>query len=105
MAVEYQDIREELEADGFRMEDQEYAEAVAYARRKAKIAGKDESYMPYLLPDVIREWLTRKAINSFTFAVMEIEKTFKQEVNEHGTSDYKGVAGEYSGWVAETANG
>lgn len=105
MVVEYQEIRKEMEADGFNMEDEEFAEALEYARRKAKTAGKDESYIPYLLPDVIRERFTRRAINSFTFAVMEIEKIFKQEVNEHGTNDYKGVAGEHSGRIAATANG
>ena len=47
MAVEYQEIRTELEADGFRLDDEEYTEAVNYARRKAKSSGKDESYMPY----------------------------------------------------------
>lgn len=79
MAVEYQEIRAELEADGFRLDDEEYTEAVNYARRKAESSGKDESYMPYLLPDVIREWITRKVINSVTFAAMEIEKIFRQE--------------------------
>lgn len=105
MVVEYQEIRKEMEAYGFNMEDEEFAEALEYSRRKAKAAGKDESYIPYLLPDVIRERFTRRAINSFTFAVMEIEKIFKQEVNEHGTNDYKGVAGEHSGRIAATANG
>ena len=33
MAVEYQEIRTELEADGFRLDDEEYTEAVNYARR------------------------------------------------------------------------
>ena len=101
MAVEYQDIRRELEADSFRLEDEEYAEVVEYARRKAKTAGKDESYMPYLLPDVIREWLTRKAINSFTFAVMEIEKIFKQEVNCNGSSVNGRLAQRHPVGVAE----
>lgn len=32
MAVEYQEIRTELEADGFRLDDEEYTEAVNYAR-------------------------------------------------------------------------
>ena len=64
MAVEYQEIRTELEADGFRLDDEEYTEAVNYARRKAKSSGKDESYMPYVLPDVIREWITRKAMKN-----------------------------------------
>lgn len=77
MAVEYQEIRAELEADGFRLDDEEYTEAVNYARRKAKSSGKDESYMPYLLPDVIREWIIRKAINSVTIAAMEIEKNIQ----------------------------
>lgn len=40
MAVEYQEIRTELEADGFRLDDEEYTEAVNYARRKSKIFRK-----------------------------------------------------------------
>lgn len=69
MAVEYQEIRTELEADGFRLDDEEYTEAVNYARRKAESSGKDESYMKDCLkscqrvhkyiqknPEEIEEW-------------------------------------------------
>lgn len=104
MAVEYQEIRTELEADGFRLDDEEYTEAVNYARRKAKSSGKDESYMPYLLPDVIREWITRKAINSITLAAMEIEKIFRQEEKEHGTSNNERLAGRHPERIATAAH-
>lgn len=77
MVVEYQKIREELEADGYKVEDEEYPQIVEYARRKARSAGKDESYLPLLLPDVIREWLTRRAINLYSIAVMEVEKIYQ----------------------------
>lgn len=104
MAVEYQEIRAELEADGFRLDDEEYTEAVNYARRKAESSGKDESYMPYLLPDVIREWITRKVINSVTFAAMEIEKIFRQEEKKHGTGDNERLAGRHPERIATAAH-
>lgn len=50
------------------MSDEEWDEQLAYARRKAKCAGKDESYIPYLLPDVIREFFIRAAINMICIA-------------------------------------
>ena len=46
MAVEYQEIRAELEADGFRLDDEEYTEAVNYARRKAESSGKTKVICP-----------------------------------------------------------
>lgn len=69
MALEYPEIKEQLEADGFSLTDEEYAKAVSYSRRKAEVAGENESYVPYLLPDVIREWSMRQAINYFTLSV------------------------------------
>lgn len=105
MDVEYLDIRKELEKSGYQMDDNEYKEALKYAIRKAEVSGKGEMYIQYLLPDIIREWVIRKTINSFTLAVMEIKKIFKQEVNIYGTSDYKGVAVEHSDGIVKAVNG
>lgn len=73
MAVDnYQGIREEMEADGYRVGDDEFSEIVSYAKRKAEVSGKDESYLPLLLPDVIREWIIRQTINQYSIAMMEV---------------------------------
>ena len=50
----YEDIRQDAEKQGYSMTDEKFTELVQYAERKATVAGKDESYIPYLLPDVIR---------------------------------------------------
>ncbi len=71
--MSYPEIREEMEAAGYRMDDATYENIVSYARRKAEVSGKDESYLPYLLPDVIREHFTRVAINAFTVEVMKLQ--------------------------------
>lgn len=77
MAVnEYQGIREEMETDGYKLDDGTFQELVVYARRKAKSAGKSENYLPFLLPDVIREWFIRRSINAVTITAMEIEKIY-----------------------------
>ena len=69
--MEYQDIRKRLaEEEGLHLTDDEFEYAVWYARRKAEVAGKDESYLPYLLPDVIREMFIRAAINATTYGRM-----------------------------------
>ena len=73
----YTEIREEMEKVGYTLEDFEFEKVVAYARRKAEVSGKDESYMPYLLPDVIREWITRQAINAVSRAAMTAERILK----------------------------
>ena len=56
---------------------------------------KDESYIPYLLPDVIKEYFIRNAINEVSTGMMEFEryiKTQKQEVTDDGRNDRKTVA-------------
>ena len=88
----YTEIRKEMEGSGYILEDSEYEKVVTYARRKAEVSGKDESYMPYLLPDVIREWVTRQAINAVTIAAMTVEKIIEQEVKNNGRSNTKRVA-------------
>lgn len=77
MVTEYQDIRKDMEADGCPLEDEQFSSLVEYARRKARVAGKDETYIPFLLPDVIREWFVRNAVNAFSMAVMEAEREYQ----------------------------
>lgn len=62
----YADIRATLEDEGYRLADGEYMELVAYARRKAACSGKDESYIPLLLPDVIKEHFFRITFNAIS---------------------------------------
>ena len=75
------------------MTDRKFTELVQYAERKA--AGKDESYIPYLLPDVIKEYFIRNAINEVSTGMMEFERNIKpqkQEVTDDGRNDRKTVA-------------
>ena len=60
---DYREIRESMEKEGYSLQDGEYESILEYARRKAKTAGKDESYLPLLLPDVIKEYFFRAYIN------------------------------------------
>lgn len=79
----YEGIRKDAEEQGYSMTDEKFTELVRYAERKAAVAGKDESYIPYLLPDVIKEYFIRNAINEVSTGMMEFEryiKTQKQEV-------------------------
>lgn len=68
---DYREIRESMEKEGYRLQDGEYENLLEYARRKAKSAGKDESYLPLLLPDVIKEYFFRAYINLAGLMVME----------------------------------
>lgn len=91
----YEDIRKDAEKQGYSMTDKKFAELVQYAERKAAVAGKDESYIPYLLPDVIKECFIRNAINEVATGLMEFEryiKTQKQEDVNDGRNDRKTVA-------------
>lgn len=36
---------------------------IEYAKRKVKIAEKDESYIPILLPDMVKEYFFRMGVN------------------------------------------
>ena len=83
----YEGIRKDAEEQGYSMTDEKFTELVRYAERKAAVAGKDESYIPYLLPDVIKEYFIRNAINEVSTGMMEFEiyiKTQKQEVTDDG---------------------
>ncbi len=69
----YPEIRKKAEDAGYHMDDEEYGKIVAYAKRKAAFSGKGDSYIPYLLPDVIREYFVRVAINSFSIELLKIQ--------------------------------
>ncbi len=68
---DYREIRESMEKEGYKLQDGEYENLLEYARRKAKSAGKDESYLPLLLPDVIKEYFFRAYINLAGLMAME----------------------------------
>ena len=72
MALNYQGIRARMEADGYKVGDDEFVQILPYAKRKAEVSGKGESYLPFLLPDMIREWLIRQTVNGYSIAMMEI---------------------------------
>ena len=71
----YESIRAELEDQGYPLTDELYDELLTYARRKAEVAGKDEGYIPYLLPDVIKEYFFRLMINARSLAMMDRQYT------------------------------
>ena len=68
---DYREIRESMEKEGYKLQDGEYENLLEYARRKAKNSGKDESYLPLLLPDVIKEYFFRAYINLAGLMAME----------------------------------
>ena len=68
---EFEDLREELEKDGYILSNGEFESLLEYAKRKAKTAGKDESYLPLLLPDVIKEYFFRTGVTGIGILQME----------------------------------
>lgn len=61
---DYEEIKKELEKEGYKFTDVEFSCLVEYARRKAKTAGKDESYLLLLIPDVAKEYFFRELVNT-----------------------------------------
>lgn len=53
----YLEILKKMGLSGEQLTEDEYEKALKYARRKAELNGKDEDYIPLLLPDVIKERL------------------------------------------------
>lgn len=74
----YQDIKEEFERNGYKISDAEFFCMVEYARRKVRASGKDEKYLPLLLPDVIREYFFRAAVSTASVLCMEGEIQIKE---------------------------
>lgn len=71
--MSYSEIRKKAEDAGYHMDDDTFGKVVAYAKRKAATSGKGDSYIPCVLPDVIREHFARIAINSFSTELMKIQ--------------------------------
>lgn len=68
---EYGDVKIELEKEGYVISDSEFDCIVEYARRKAEASGKSESYLPVLIPDVVKEYFFRAAFNVATVLMEE----------------------------------
>lgn len=68
---EFEGIRKELEKEGYTLSNGEFASLLEYARRKAESAGKDETYLPLLLPDVIKEYFFRACVTGISVLRME----------------------------------
>ena len=67
---EYESVKQQLEKDGYKISNAEFSCLVEYAKRKVKIAGKDESYIPILLPDMVKEYFFRMGVNLETMSKM-----------------------------------
>lgn len=93
MYEEYNAIRRQAEMDGYILDDDTFEYFVQYAKRKAEIAGKDESYIPYLLTDVIKEFFFSHDLNKLAVAKVEFERYIqnitKMEVQGNGRADYR----------------
>ena len=67
---EYESVKQQLEKDGYKISNAEFSCLVEYVKRKVKIAGKDESYIPILLPDMVKEYFLRMGVNLETMSKM-----------------------------------
>lgn len=67
---EYESVKRKLEKEGYKISNSEFSCLVEYARRKAKVAGKDDTYIQILLPDTVKEYFFRKGINLETISKM-----------------------------------
>ena len=61
---EYEKIRRNLEKKGYRVADSQFCKIVTLAKRKAIISGKGEKYIELLLPDVVKDYFFREAVNT-----------------------------------------
>lgn len=62
--MSYDQVREEMRKEGLEITRQEYEDGLNLAVRKAACAGKDSSYIPLLLPDVIRQIKFSNIVNA-----------------------------------------
>lgn len=71
MQKEYNIILRQAKKDGYNLDDDTFEYLIKYAKRKAKVVGKDDSYILYLLPDVIKEYFFRDGLNKIMMATVE----------------------------------
>lgn len=63
-----------IKDQGFDISDEEVQRSEEYCLRKMKVAGKKEDYFEILFPDVLKEYVVRKLINTISFlCMMEVE--------------------------------
>lgn len=67
----HDELREQLKKDGIMLSGAEYQSIVEYAKRKAEISGKDESYLMVLIPDVIKECFYNSYVTNISAMRME----------------------------------
>lgn len=65
------ELKINIEKDGIKLSEAEYQSVVEYAKRKAEISGKDESYLMVLIPDVIKESLYNSYVTNISVMRME----------------------------------
>lgn len=59
----YESIKQQLEKDGYKISNAEFSCLLEYAKKKAAVTGKNEDYLQYLLPDIVKEYFFRMAVN------------------------------------------
>lgn len=67
----HDELKINIEKDGIRLSEAEYQSVVEYAKRKAEISGKDESYLMVLIPDVIKECFYNSYVTNISAMRME----------------------------------
>lgn len=61
-----QEVREQLEKEGYVLTSAEYEALLQYTARKSRLNKKPDDYIPLLLWDEIRNYFFRNAINATT---------------------------------------
>ena len=74
--VGYVEILKEMGLTEENLPENEYEDALKYARRKAKLTGHDEGYIPLLLPDVIKERLFSRFTIDLASTIKEVIEIF-----------------------------
>ena len=70
----YESIKQQLEKDGYKISNAEFSCLIEYTKKKAAIAGKNEDYLQYLLPDIVKEYFFRMAVNMTAMSNMRDKK-------------------------------
>lgn len=62
---------------GRKLDDQTFNEVLAYTRRKARITGHDENYIPLLLMDEIKGHVSRAQLNTIACEMAAFVREFR----------------------------
>ena len=70
-----QEARQRAESlAGQKLDEQTFQEVLDYTVRKSRMTGHDDSYVPLLLVDEIKDHIYRERINASYYAIKEFEK-------------------------------